>query len=125
LNSCDLYEKNKIEESINICKKYPVVGCVVNDCYYGININLKKKSFNIKNLLNNYCYDPNYFVRLDLIRKSKLKFNEDLQCRDDYDMLIQISKVGLIFHTPQVLNSYNLNLSGIAKEEEKAIRKNV
>lgn len=105
------YAPDKISQAIYIFDKIPPVACVVSDCDNhfddGRVERVFRPSFNIGTLFANFVYDRNFLVRTAIFPKLKRGFDEQLELRDDYEFLIRVSEVGLIYHIPAPLH-YNV-----------------
>ena len=104
------YAPDKISQAIHVCGLQPSIACVVSD--YDNHHNDKRVervfrcSFDMQRLLTNFSYDINFFVRPQIFPKLRSGFNEQLQFRYDYELLLRISEIGLIYHIPAPLH-YN------------------
>lgn len=125
------YAPNKIIQAIHIFCNQPSVACVVSDYnnHYqdGRVERVFCNSFNIQKLLMNFPYDRNFLVRSQIFPKLKNGFNEQLQIRDDYDLLLRISEIGLIYHIPASLHNntvkeVNDTTEQLIRQSEKMIR---
>lgn len=102
------YAPDKIAQAIRIFHSHQSVACVVSDCdnHYsdGRIERVFRCSFDIQRLLANFPYDRNFLVRSQTFPKLKSGFNEQMSIRDDYDFLLRVSEIGLIYHIPVPLH---------------------
>ena len=109
LDPTSWYVPNKIIQAIRICQSQPSVACVVSDCdiYHkdGRVERVFRPSFDMQRLLSGFPYDRNFIVRPQIFAKLKSGFNTEMQTRDDYDLLLRIAEVGLIYHIPEPLHN--------------------
>lgn len=102
------YTPDKISQAIYVCSQQPAIACVVSDCdnHYpdGREERVFRCSFDMQRLLTNFPYDMNFFVRPQIFPKLKSGFNEQMQFRYDYELLLRISEIGLIYHIPAPLH---------------------
>jgi glycosyltransferase involved in cell wall biosynthesis len=103
------YEPDKIAQSIRAFNINPSIACVVSDCdnHYsdGRVERVFRSSFDMNRLLCTYPYDNNLLVRSIVFQKLKSGFNEQISSREDYDLLMKISEIGLIYHIPAPLHN--------------------
>lgn len=109
LDPTSWYAFDKIAQAIKVFQQYPAVACVVSDCdlYHpdGRVERVFRCSFDMQRLLTDYQYDRNFLVRTQIFPKLKCGFNEQMPIRDDYDLLLKISEIGLIYHIPAPLHN--------------------
>ena len=102
------YAPDKIAQAIRVCSMQPSVACVVSDCDNhhpdGRVERVFRCSFDMQRLLAGFPYDRNFLMRPQLFPKLKNGFNAQMPIRDDYDMLLRISEIGLIYHIPAPLH---------------------
>ena len=114
------YSSDKIEKAIDVYSKHRDTACVVSDCdnhYPDVRVErIFRCSFDMQRLLSGYPYDRNFFVRPQSFQKLQSGFNEQMSIRDDYDLLVRISEIGLIYHIPESLHG---NLIVAIDEETK------
>lgn len=125
------YSVDKIGQSVKIFERHPDVACVVSDCDNyssdGRVSRIFKHSFDANRLNENYQYDRNFLLRPQVFQKMQSGFNEQLQTRDDYDMLMRIAEIGLIYHIPAPLHNNTVpvtdnNTSSMLLKEEAIVR---
>lgn len=108
MDSKSWYSFDKISQAINVFAHQPSVACVVSDYdnHYsdGRVERAFRPSFDMQRLLVNFLYDRNFLVRATVFPKLKCGFDEQLQAREDYELLLRISEVGLIYHIPAPLH---------------------
>jgi glycosyltransferase involved in cell wall biosynthesis len=103
------YAGDKIAQAIRVFQQYPAVACVVSDFDNhhsdGRVERVFRCSFDMQRLLTDYQYDRNFLVRTQIFPKLKCGFSEQMPIRDDYDLLLKISEIGLIYHIPAPLHN--------------------
>jgi len=121
LNPNDWYGVDKIFRSVDIFERYKQVACVVSDCDNhhadGRCMRALRNSPSMKVILNSYPYDDNFLIRRDVFPKLKSGFNEELDKRQDYDLLLRLAKVGLVYHIAEALHNHT-----ILKEDKKTLQ---
>lgn len=117
------YAPDKISQAIRVFNSNPSIACVVSDCddhhQDGRVERIFRHSFDIQKLLVTFPYDRNCLVRPQVFPKLKGGFNEQMPIRDDYDLLLRISEVGLIYHIPAPLHN------NIVTEIDEATRQSI
>lgn len=102
------YAPDKIAQTIRVCSTIPSVACVVSDCDDhhpdGRVERVFRCSFDMQRLLAGFPYDRNFIVRPQIFPKLKSGFNAQMPIRDDYDLLLRVSEIGLIYHIPAPLH---------------------
>ncbi len=108
MNPESYYSFDKISQAIDIFRRQPSVACVVSDYdnhYPDSRVErVFLPSFDIQRLLVNFPYDSNFLVRSQVFPKLNRGFDEQLQAREDYELLLRISEIGLIYHIPAPLH---------------------
>lgn len=108
LDPTSWYSPDKIAQAIRVFQTVPSVACVVSDCDNhhpdGRVERVFRNSFDMQRLLAGFSYDRNFLVRPQVFPKLKSGFNEQMATRDDYDLLLRISEIGLIYHIPAPLH---------------------
>ncbi len=108
LDPTSWYSPDKIAQSIRVLQSNQSIACVVSDCDLhhqdGRVERVFRNSFDMQRLLAKFPYDRNFLVRSQVFPKLKCGFNEQLTIRDDYELLLRISEVGLIYHIPAPLH---------------------
>lgn len=103
------YASDKIAQAIRVFQQHPAVACIVSDfdIHYsdGRIERVFCHSFDIQRLLTNFEYDRNFLIRTQIFPRLKNGFNEQMSIRDDYDLLLRISEIGLIYHIPAPLHN--------------------
>jgi len=109
LDPTSWYAPDKIIQSIRAFNINPAVACVVSDCdnHYldGRVERIFRNSFDMQKLLAEFTYDRNFLVRTQVFHKLQSGFNEQMSIRDEYDLLLRIAKIGLIYHIPAPLHN--------------------
>lgn len=102
------YAPDKIAQAIKAFQNQQPVACVVSDCdnHYpdGRIERVFRHSFDMQRLLAKFPYDRNFLIRPQIFPKLKSGFNEQMPIRDDYDFLLRVSEIGLIYHIPEALH---------------------
>jgi glycosyltransferase involved in cell wall biosynthesis len=102
------YAPHKIPQAIEAFNSHKPIACVVSDCdnHYpdGRVERVFRCSFDMQRLLVTFPYDRNFLVRPQVFPKLKSGFNNKMPIRDDYDFLLRLSEIGLIYHIPAALH---------------------
>lgn len=102
------YAPDKIAQAIRVFNGRQPVACIVSDCDNhhadGRVERVFRCSFDMQKLLVNFPYDRNFLIRPQIFPKLGSGFNNQMPIRDDYDMLLRVSEVGLIYHIPAPLH---------------------
>lgn len=69
-------------------------------------------------IFSNRIGNPTALIRLETIKKYNLSYNLDYFVAQDYDMWVQLSKVGRLFILPEVLLKYRFGHSNITKKSK-------
>lgn len=105
----DWYEPKKIAKSLSIFEQHKCVACVVTDHnQYITETNYARrfnKSFSYDRLLRGCIYDRNFLVRVESMQILRRGFDESLPDKEEYELLLRISEVGLIYHIPEALHN--------------------
>lgn len=117
------YAPDKIARAIRVFEDQPQVACIVSDCdnYHpdGRIERVFRCSFDMQRLLAHFPYDRNFLVRSQIFPKLKSGFNSEIPTRDDYDFILRISEIGLIYHIPEPLHHNFLT------EVDEALRQSI
>lgn len=120
------YAPDKIAQAIGVFSDHPPVACIVSDCDNhhsdGRVERVFRCSFDMQRLLAGFPYDRNFLVRSQIFPKLKSGFNEQMTIRDDYDFLLRVSEIGLIYHIPAPLH-HNIIIEKIDAENQQSIVK--
>jgi len=125
------YAADKISQAVDVFRRHPNVACVVSDYdnYHsdGRVSRVFRHSFDANRLNDHYEYDRNFLLRPQVFQKMQGGFNEQLHVRDDYDMLMRIAEIGLIYHIPAPLHNNTVsnvdgNVNQKLLEEETVVR---
>lgn len=124
------YSFDKIAQAVRVFNSQQSIACIISDYdnHYadGRVERVFKSSFDMQRLLSTCSYDRNFLVRPQVFPKLKSGFNEEMVIRDDYDFLLRISEIGLIYHIPAPLHNNTIEVidevqQNIIKQcEEKA-----
>ncbi|MCM3729100.1 glycosyltransferase family 2 protein [Neobacillus cucumis] len=116
-----------MEENIDI----DVVGTYYQE--FGGRFNRIRKSsadnqeeLKISLIFHNYIGNSTSLIRLNTLKENNLSYNPNFFVLQDYDLWIQISKVGKLFIMPEVLLKYrtgHTNITKLSKTEKAARRK--
>lgn len=122
----DWYEPDKIAKSISIFGQCKHVACVVTDHNQYINgteyARRFNKSFSYDRLLKGCVYDRNFLVRVESMQILRRGFDESLPVREEYELLLRISEVGLIYHIPEALHNCSRKTESSLLQHENHIR---
>jgi len=120
------YEKNKIKLCKDIFDNKEVM-CVINDFFThkndGRKSTINRKSIDNKSLYQNYIPDINFFVRKEAFFVLRNGFNEIFKKYIDYDMMIRLSKIGLIYHIQEPLHNINYDDYSLEKDYLELIKR--
>jgi len=130
LNPSDWYEPNKIEKSIDIFNRYDSTACVISDynqqCYPGEKlIRIFNQSFSHQALMRKCLYDCNFLIRVNAMRILKHGFDNNLTDQEHYDLLLKLSRVGLIYHIPEPLHNCSLKNNKDTEKIDQLIRQKI
>lgn len=107
LNPADWYEINKISDSIQVFKNNDKIVCVVTDCINHLSdgrvITDLKPSYDINQIHADYRYDENFVVLANIFQRLGGLFNGNLDLMYDYEFLLRITRLGIIYHLPEPL----------------------
>ena len=77
----------------------------------------------MRKLLSSSVYDRNFLIRPQVFNKLKRGFSEQMSTRDDYEFLLRLSEIGLIYHVPAPLHNNTITVDNsddeVAREAEK------
>lgn len=122
----DWYKPNKIAQSLSIFEQHKSVACVVSDYNQYITeaqyVRRFNKSFSYDRLLKACMYDKNFLIRVESMRILRRGFDESLSAREEYELLLRISDVGLIYHIPQALHNCSHKIKPLLLQHENHIR---
>lgn len=114
------YAPDKITQAIGVFNDNPSVACVVSDYDFhypdGRVERVFLSSFDMQRLLADFPYDRNFLVRSQAFPKLKSGFNEQMPIRDDYEFLLRLSEMGLIYHIPAPLHNNVPNIIDITAQ---------
>jgi len=102
------YAGDKITQAIAVFNQYPSVACVVSDCDLhhkdGREERLFRPSFDMQRMLHGFHYDNNFILRAQIFPKIKSAFNPQISTLAEYEFLLRVCEVGLIYHIPAPLH---------------------
>lgn len=116
------YAPDKIAQAIGVFHDHPPVACIVSDCdnhYHDGRVErVFRCSFDMQRLLMGFPYDRNFLIRSQIFPKLRSGFNEQMTIRDDYDFILRVSEIGLIYHIPAPLhhNIIEKNIDGVTQQ---------
>lgn len=117
------YAPDKIIQSIIAFQSHQSIACVVSDFDNhhpdGRVERIFRPSFDMHRLLLEYPYDRNFLVRSTIFPKLKNGFNEQIPDGYDYDLMLRISEIGLIYHIPAPLHNNTVEI--LSETEERSI----
>lgn len=117
------YAGDKISQAIRVFQDHPAVACVISDCDNhhsdGKVERVFRNSFDMQRLLANYDYDRNFLVRAQVFPKLKSGFNDQMQVREDYEFMLRMSEIGLIYHIPAPLHH------NVIKDEDESTKQSI
>ena len=70
-------------------------------------------------LQNNVCYHPSMIMRNDVLLKNNIFYNERYYYAADFDLMVQLSKVGAINNIPSYLLYYRVHSGQISRSKYK------
>ncbi len=68
-------------------------------------------------LKDNVATHPSLIIRKDILEKNKIRYNEEYFYSGDYDLLVQISRIGNITNYPEPLLQYRLSNNQISQSK--------
>lgn len=102
------YAPDKIAQAIRAFCQFQAAACIVSDCdnhHADKRVErIFRQSFDAQRLLMGHPYDRNFLVRASSFPKLQGGFNEDMLIREDYELLLRLSEIGLIYHIPAPLH---------------------
>lgn len=123
MDADDISDSRRIEKQVNFMENNPNI--VASGTYYkylgkvfGRKIKTKyicPDLIRIKLLFSSPIANPTAMIRMDTIRKHGLYYNESYFVAQDYDMWVQLSKVGDLAILPEVLFKYRIGHNNISK----------
>lgn len=123
LDPTSWYSPDKIAQAIRVFNINPSIACVVSDFDVhhsdGRVERIFCNSFDMQKLLAEFSYDRNFLVRSQVFPKLKCGFNEQMPVRDEYELLLRISEIGLIYHIPAPL--HHNTVCSISDDVKKSI----
>lgn len=119
LDKSSWYTKDAIKLAVQTFINHPRSPCVVSNCIRhfqnGITEYVIRRSYDATRLYENYEYDENMFVALAAIQKLGRGFDHNLEHMFDYDMMLRLSRIGLIYHLADFL--YKTEATTITQQE--------
>lgn len=103
------YAPDKISQAIRVFRSQPSVACVVSDWDDhhpdGRVERVFSRAFDMQRLLLDFPYDRNFLVQSQVFPKLKSGFNAQLQTMEDYELMLRVAEMGLIYHIPAPLHN--------------------
>lgn len=103
------YAPDKIGQAIRVFRTHPSVACVISDCdnQYddGVVKRIFRPSFDMPSMYMGFQYDKNFLIRTQILPVLGRGFDEQFDIREEYDFLLRIAKVGLLYHIPAPLHT--------------------
>lgn len=123
MDADDISTPNRIEKQVEFMEKNPnIVASGTFYQYLGKTFSRKIKSkyiepeqLKIQVLFSSPIANPTAIIRMDIIRKYNFLYNECYFVAQDYDMWVQLSKVGDLAILPEVLFKYRIGHNNISK----------
>jgi len=123
LDPASWYAPDKISQSIAAFNRHQSIACVVSDCDNhhrdGRVERVFRSSFDMQRLLARFEYDRNFLVRAQVFLKLKAGFDDRMDEREDYEFLLRLSEVGLIYHIPAPI--HHNTILPMSEERQQAI----
>lgn len=133
MDADDIAMPNRIEEQVAFMEKHQDIDAI--GTYYemfGSKVSrtfkpkyISPEEIKVQLLFFSQIGNPTAMVRLETIKKHQITYNPEYFVAQDYDMWVQISKVGKLHILPDVLLKYRTGHSNITKksQEEKAVKR--
>lgn len=128
MDSDDIAYLTRIEKQVDYMETNPSIDAIGS--YYEIIGGRFKKVMKPKNITSeeikagllflNRIANPTSFLRLETINKYELEYNPAYFVAQDYDMWVQISKVGELSILPEVLLKYRTGHTNITKKSKSS-----
>ncbi|SEP76565.1 Glycosyl transferase family 2 [Virgibacillus subterraneus] len=128
IDSDDIAYLTRIEKQVNYMENNPNIDGI--GTYYEIFGGRFKKVMKPKNITSeeikagllflNRIANPTSFLRLETINKYELRYNPEYFVAQDYDMWIQLSKVGELSILPEVLLKYRTGHTNVTKKSKSS-----
>ena len=116
------YAPDKISQAICVFERFPAVACVVSDCdnHYtdGRVERVFRNSFDVQKMLATYEYDRNFLLRSKVFPVLKRGFDDKMSNMEDYELLLRVSEIGLIYHIPAPLHNNRIQDGDIDNSSE-------
>lgn len=107
LDKSSWYHKHAIKQVIQAFVDHRYSSCVVSNTIKhfpnGIIDRVIRKSYDAQRLYQDYDYDENMFIASASIQKLGAGFDNSLEYMFDYDMMLRLSRIGLIYHLASFL----------------------
>ncbi len=115
LDKSSWYNKDAIRDAIQTFMDHRHSSCVVSNTIRhfpnGISERVIKRSYDAQRLFQNYEYDENMFIASASIQKLGMGFDGNIEHMFDYDMMLRLSRIGLIYHLAGFLYETDYTLS--------------
>ncbi len=117
------YAPDKISQAIRVFNGHQSIACVVSDFYNhhsdGRTERVFRCSFDMQQFLAHFPYDRNFLIRQQVFPKLKRGFDDQMSVREDYDLILRVSEIGLIYHIPVPL--HHNTISSIDEDDRQSI----
>lgn len=121
----DIVYPHRLDTQVNYMEKHPDVilsggwmrafGNSDNICRSILDENVLKVNL----LFNSVIYHPTFIMRKEVLVKNKVAYDEGLACAQDYDFIVQMSRLGKITNIPEVLVKYRKHDNQISQNKRK------
>ncbi len=117
LQSFDWYELDAIEKVLKAWDTDANISCLISNSIDHFENGRKflniKQSYDAKTLHQEYSYDPNLFVPKRSLQKLGKGFAENMQKLYDYELLLRLFRIGIIYHIPDFLLNHTIQSKSI------------
>lgn len=125
LDADDWYGPRKIQRSLEAFRLAPEVVCVVSDYddnyVGGKSVRQYKAPFDADRLTVSFLHNINCLIRRTALDRVGL-FDEEITLCEDYDLVLRLSEVGLVYHIPEVLHHRSEHPASVSRNVEEMLR---
>ncbi len=125
LNPMDWYDPETIQKIESVFLQHTYCSCVVANCIDhfidGSTVYNIKRSYDIARITTEYEYSENLFIPKVSFAKINQGFNEGLDTMYDYEIILKLSKIGMIYHIADFL--YHCTVPNISQQTIDHIEK--
>lgn len=123
MDSDDLATPNRLLEQYEFMESTPECMVAGSDIYFfGKDSNTlllferlhDLEALKVALLKNNVCTHPSLIIRNEVFKKHGIRYNEEYYYSGDFDLLVNISKIGSICNIPKPLLKYRIHKSQIS-----------